>query len=457
MAGRVRRYLRRIGIAVLGLVIGLMLLNFGLGWHYRRGAAAIEREMAAKGYPATFAEVLDRQVVPEGARNGADDLLEAFTLFNDEGVDYGLVPVMGVGVRLSPDETIPEESLREIQKILDLNRETLSRISSGVRAEYVRIPLRLNIEDWDLLPEDFHKHLRMCARLVHLQALYAGHSDDPATALHSIDTLIRLGGHMTHQPVVITYFNGSAILGMAQAAAEDLMERGYVTSADDFDRLADLFDAAAIGDLANAVWADVLMHQEMFDAGYRAAIQQAEEDGESHSLETWIGCVTAFGYVHSFMYDLEARLARGIGLAVSESLDVPVTASSTRRVDELTFPGAPVNWCFVTTLPMEFDLARQYPHTVATARARVETAAVAVRTMRFRAEHRRLPNATEFSALMDEVRDPVGGGPLLYRSHETEFAVYSIGKNGLDDDGVFLDPDTKIDDVGMSIQLPPSN
>ena len=70
--------------------------------------------------------------------------------------------------------------------------------------------------------------------------------------------------------------------------------------------------------------------------------------------------------------------------------------------------------------------------------AKLDTARLALATLRYRARHRRLPEALDdlVPGFVECVPpDPYDGEPLRYRTEEDGFVLYSIGRNGRDDGG----------------------
>ncbi len=442
MANRKRRYLGCLGV-ILAFAAFLALINFAIASYYRHQSTLIAREMAAKGYPATFDELVATQnATSEGQRNGAGELLAAFERFNDEGVDYALIPIMAQ--KLPPVGTpISSESMTEIKKLLDLNREMLELISRGLASPTCRLPVEVDAlaEEGQIFPNNLGGWTRNAARLLAVRALYAGESGDTKAAIESIAEILRLGDFTAHQPSMITYLIGHAVLQLGYGATVTLIERGHDVSPEELTRLEFVVAAVSVGDLLYAYWADVLTAEQYLRTPIldsRTILKEIKKDPDSTLDFQFFSFLVDYLKLYTFLADVDEYNERRIAQRLARDLN-----DSPRMRRELNRFSDPIgDRSFLKLMIGPLALARQ------------RCAILALRLARFSTETGRMPSAEEFQSIADDLRDPFSDAQMRFRTVETGFVVYSIGMNGVDDGGLRRGDREGADDEVVKIRLP---
>ena len=99
----------------------------------------------------------------------------------------------------------------------------------------------------------------------------------------------------------------------------------------------------------------------------------------------------------------------------------------------------------------------ELPKACAKADARHATAVAALALARFQAKHKQLPKDLE--ALVPEYLtvvplDPFDGKPLKYETTASGVAVYSVGRDRIEEDDAFEGPGKKPEKGDMTFELP---
>ncbi len=456
MSTRKRRYLGCLGwIAIFFITV--VLGNAAIGWCYRLGSAGIAREMARRGYPATFEELVAKQNDTQGMPNGADDYLSAFDRFTGEGINFDIVPVFS-GWELPPPGTpIPTDAMAEMKQLLDMNRGYLELIASGGAAEVCRFPIDVAEyeEGGDRFPGELPSKVRNAARFLSMRALYSGESGDTATAIRSIEELMRLGSRFADQPSVSVYLTAAAVLPMGYWPAEELVSRGYVTTPEQIRQLEDAIAASQGGDLLNAYWGDLLLDEHWtYVSGFdwRSVLRVI---GDVTSTGEDLYSMKMFFREHTFLADIDNFAIRTTALELARALKEPLQ-EGTRRMHRLAAPGGPFAWAYQFASPGAIRNVQMFFSSTPLGTARQHSALAVVRVAKFRSEKSRLPDDAEFKALVADIPDPYTGETLKFRSDGGGYAVYSVGRNDRDDGGVRAKEDgSRTDDEVAEIRFAP--
>jgi hypothetical protein len=442
MANRKRRYLGCLGVilALAGLVV---LANFCVGLYYRHQSALIALEMAAKGYPATFEEMVARQNSTDGQANGAIELLNAFEQFKDEGLDYNLIPFMGE-YKLPPAGTaISPESMVEMKKLLDVNGPMLEGISRGLASSTCRLPVEADAlaEEGQIFPNRLGAWTRNAARLLAARALYASESGDTKAAIESVADILRLGDCTSNQPSVITYLIGQAVLQIGYHASATWVERGHNVSPEELTKLELAIAAVSSGDLLYAYWGDVLTSEQFLQVlipDSRTILKEIKGDPDSTlDLQFYSGLID-YLKLYTFLADVHERNARRVAQRLAH--DLTDSPTKVRASPDNSDPLGMMSQLYLMIHPQ--------------ASARQRCAVLAVRIARFYTENGHVPSPEEVQMIADDLRDPYNDEQLQFRTTITGFVVYSVGMNGVDDGGLGRGGKEGADDEVVEIRLP---
>lgn len=436
MTTRKRRYLGCLGV-IAALAMLLVAINFALSLYYKHQSALIALEMAKRGYPATFDEMIAKQnAIPADEHNGAIDMLEAFTRFNDEGVDYALLPAMGNYELPSSGTPISSEAMATMKRMLDQNAAMMELASRGLDSQKFLFPIDYH-DDFSLFPIEWGKHIRTTARIMRLRAIYAGESGNSDMVIESVREILAFGDRFARQPSIDAAIHNYTLLTLGYVAATESAEHGYVSSVEGLTRLEAAIQSATISDITYALWTNRLTDERAWDRiPGLAELFDAYRDEPAPLVDL---AEAGFEYLRlmSFLYDRDNYLACRI---VAD----PKNPVNSRRLTDSMRTDPVEAFQVITTSMLITD---QLMH------ARQCTALMVIRTMRFRIENSRLPNASEFDALAKDCSD-IDGHRIRYKPAESGFVIYSVGLNHQDDNGLTRAELKGADDEVIEIRLP---
>lgn len=440
MASRKRRYLGCLGI-IVALAVLLAIVNFALSLYYRHQSDLIARGMAKRGYPVTFDEMVTVQnAIPPDGRNGAMDVLEAFELFYDDGVDYGLVPKMGT-YELPPAGTpISPEAMAAMKQMLDQNAGMLELMSRGVNAAVFRFPIASDVaDDFMLFPIEWGKPTRNAVRLMQIRALYAGESGDMEAAIGRVREIVTFGGCLGTQPSTDGAIKNYTVIDMGFSVAVDLIQRGYVKTDDGFAQLEEIVSSAKMADQVYGLWTDTLNVEETWRTAIPGVMELAREfRADPPSIADLASFALDYVRINSFLRQRDNYLAREIIADPGNPLNDPEGTETLSFDPEHVF----------RSMSMVFIRAEY------SVRARQCKTLLVIRAARFALERSRPPTMEEFMALSNDCKDPFNGQPMHYRPSENGFLIYSVGLNGRDDNGLTRRDLEGADDEVVEIRLP---
>lgn len=450
------RWLGCLGV-IVALVVGLFLANAAGKTIVQRRIARVDEAMAARGFAVTADALIARQNDTENLDNGAPEIVAALDAFDDDGIDYKLIPVFS-GLELPPPgEDFPPEVLAEMEKFVALNAEALDLLHRGVRAEAVRFAIDTDElfsgEGWPWPPERGAR-MRDAARLAYVAALLYSETGETDHAVDAVETLTRVGIVYGQQPLFRAYLIGGAIMSMASACGREVIER-HPDDGDFAVRVAEVMAVPpeSINPVAS-MWGDVVLSlatarrriKEIHDQ-YADYVDPSGLGELRNSVETWV-------YPGSIWETLDAFNAKQRVYAFARALDGP-SYTVPDRFDELAVP---------ESRPLfNFDVAEIFQPYInhsslglpALFLARFRTAEFAARAVAYRAHEGTLPDdLTALEPSSERLRDPFTGEPLRYKIQPHGFLIYSVGLNRVDDGGWDVEADDRAgDDVAVRIRL----
>jgi len=451
MAGRVGRYLRYLKV-LLSVVALLLVVNFSLMWYYRYQRVAIIHEMMGPDRPTTMKALAAEHNKTEGQHNGADDLLGAFEAFNDEGINYDLVPVMGAGAEVWPEpgEPFRPEVLAEMNKIVAMNKNSLELLRSAVHAERLQIPMQANVNM--AVPSEQFGKVRNAGRLLYVQALCAAETGDIDTAIDSVRTLVSLGDRYAQQPTRLPYLVGVAVMGLGTGVSRVLIERQRITDKAHFEAFSEFFDRTTFGDIASVEWGEGLWAQQ-YQSNHDLGLEDVRKDLVNESYFGGLAAIGKFAiYLYSFVSDVDAlEMWKRIRL-IPELAREPLR-EGLMRAKLISLPTGPFSDRYALTNELLLDDITSDIQIQGHCQSYMRATATAFRVAKFYSEYKRLPNADEYVNVVKPSRDPMDGAALRYRATDDGFIVYSVGPNGADDGGVPIGEEKRTGDFASEFRL----
>jgi hypothetical protein len=201
-------------VALLVLVVGLLAI------HVAVQRSKLTRRLAAlraAGYPTTFAELDERNKLPEGAPNGAELYLRAFAAYVPAADDPNL-PIVGKAPALDRGVPLPEPMVKAISRCLADNQKCLALLHEA--AGYKDARYGWTWKDYaGPMPE--LRDLRSCVRLLQLAAIFSAYQKDPNATLAYLGDGLRLADSLRRDPVLINYLVRVACVAVVLRGLEE--------------------------------------------------------------------------------------------------------------------------------------------------------------------------------------------------------------------------------------------
>jgi hypothetical protein len=264
--------------------------------------------------------------------------------------------------------------------------------------------------------------LRSAARLLELEAEVRARRNDPRAAAQAVRAMFAAAHSLEQEPLAISQFLRIALNGVACAEIERLLAAVELSDSDlvAFDR-----DLRAID----------------YEAGFRRVLL-AERAIWSWMFSTLSGPDTAAALRWSpFRNADEAAylmlMEKFVAASRSTQLPLRVAISQTDLDVAAVLQSSSASWRYPVTKLMTPSFK---PHADAACHAQAVqcTARAGIAVERYRHTHRALPRSLDQLApdfLAETPTDPFDGAPLRYRIDATGCKVYSVGPDGLDQDG----------------------
>ncbi len=456
---RARRRPLVLGCAGVVIALGVLALlsNELMSRRFASRGEEIAREMASRGYPATVEELIAYQNGPFEVTNGGEDLLAAFAAFEEEGIDFDLLPVIGSYEPTGRTFPLPADVAVEMDALIQANEVSLGFLQSALEADVCRIPM-VAVPGGDVgVPLEVNARARNLARLLYVRALLAADRGDPALALESVRSMLRLGGVLNEQPGLISSLVGVAIVGMAGGAGQELIESSRIENAADLEHLASLLETTETGSRAFNIWTDVLLSEYRLELGTPPAGVMMGEIASTISGPTGTAdgmlIVSSLANQYSFVGAIDRLRERELALLVSKHLDEPLL-DGIGAMGGQVYDATVLSRLFLLNSEFSLSSAKSAPLIEAMALARLRSAGASARVAAWRVIHGRLPSEEEFTSDVRVMRDPYNGAPLRYAKTDTGFRVYAVGPNGIDEGGEYRPGKSgKLDDLGTEISF----
>ena len=408
-----------------GGLLGLLVLLLAGAWiGSRRDLSAELDRIRAAGEPASATEIEAFYQVPPGGRDTTQLWLAALAPLDTPSfaAEAKELPLVGEDASDLPLPGEPWPQLEAAEQLLARYRGSLEQMHQAAReGGQARFPTRFADGIQMQLPHA--QRLRAGARLLALESAVAAHRGQPDAAVDSILAMFAAARSLEQEPVLVSQLVRMALGGMARQRIQWLLS---AVTLDDH-QLARLDAELAASNYQKPLRKGLV--------GERVIGIVTFENPEALGDEAAIGWLSMTGSSDQAMYlklmDEMIAAAEKTGPERQEAID----AADERLRQLASTTSAKLKYPLTLLLLPGLSGASQ-----AAARNEAERDATraAVAIERFRLREGRLPQkldelVPDFLASLPS--DPFSTGPLRYRADETEFLVYSVGSNGVDDGG----------------------
>lgn len=428
-----------LGMVVLGVVALLVSLRMA---HYA-ALKQVQDEVAriqARGEPITTADFRAFHKVPPGTRDITQDWLKALASLDENALNTAgqSLPIFGEAdlATLRPD--VPGSQLAAAEKLLQDFAGPLAKIHEVCELEgQCRFPIEFEKGIGALLPHA--QKMRSVQRLLQMEARVRIHRGDVDGALVSIGHMLRTGQALDHQTTLIEHLVRVAVYTMAFSEIEFLLNETQLTEA----QLASLQQQLAALDLKSGLTTGMLGERGM---GY-VTFQQVQTFGD----------VQALGGDGISTEDWGAKVQNDVGrpadcekylelmgeMIAASREPFPAAMEQVELVDQqlkaLMGTQNPLERLKYVVTGLLTPATSKSFEAVARVIARRDALVAAIAAERFRLKNGSFPaTLAELSPVFLPAvpTDPFSGQPMRMISGPEEVVVYSVGSNGLDDQGV---------------------
>lgn len=442
---------RRIGpglilLLAFGGFLVVLLLTVSWAWLASRRELAAELErLRASGEPASVNDIEAFYEVPPAGRDTTKIWLTAMApldmpQFGTDGKDLPFVGEVAEPVSL-PGEPWPQ--LDQAEQFLAKYQRSLEGMHRAARlGGQARYPTNFANGISMLLPHV--QQLRAAARLLELEAVVHAHRGRPTAAVDSVEAMFAAARSIEQEPILISQLVRMALDGVARQRIAWLLSSDVL----DDDQLARLeaglaaidyhpsFRRALLGErvIGLQTFADPSLMGRDYSVLRFAPLPAADQALYLQMLAQSIAAADKRGAARERAIEQVDLHLKKLAGSVGGKLRYPITF--------LTLPSLEAFAVAISRNEAERDATR-----------------MAVAIERFRRVHGSVPSKLEVLVpqLIAVVPiDPFSSRPLVYRPTTSEYLVYSIGSNGVDDGGE-NDPAKLTDDLVVRVKLQTGN
>ena len=419
-------------------IVALLLLLFVL---FRvSGNLKLKKQIEVirkQGYPVTLEE-LDRWYnIPEGAKNGADIYMAAFSNYVEWDKEaLKALPIFGKAPLPARTQPLDASTRQLVEKFLSDNEKTLTLLHEAALIEHCRYPIDLTKEPVDIMERpgliaSWFEDLRASAQLLCLETLSHCENQNPEKALKSVRANFALARFIS-APLLVHRFVHNSVQSRTYKSIERILNRMQLTDEQLLSLSAWIKESRNDEGYIKALVGERCIGLDTFQAPIRDIVDQTES-GKGflltlaprkilgfHNRETmeYIGLMQE--YLDAMEQPPNERL-----LAVDSIQEAVHSGKRGGQLTRLLWPAFGHMMHFETG-----DLA----HSLA--------AETALAVERYRLTEDCLPQSLEnlVPAYMEVVpTDPFDGQSLKYRTLEKGFVVYSVGEDLTDQGGAERD------------------
>lgn len=450
----------------LSLAVAAVLVVLWLGYPKR---PAYEVAYRAQGLPATLEDLNNYYAAVPDDENIALEYLRLIEIQQEKQKEYEEIIEGGLPEPSTPEEeydqphysdnvlihdknfepgkTIPDEVIVASNKYW---KNITSHIAPEIRAlaqrenPKCRYPIDLRESFSTLL--DHLSPQRQLARDMSLDSWYWSTHSDAQTALDSLLAINTIADSLYQEPLYISVLTGKAISGIARGNAQTLLNNIQLTDSqlkllsDELLKQENQFETA----LDNALIGERTMIMSLTDIFAYSGVSTDER--AMGTLIIPISSLTMPIASERIVFSIEVQRALG-GIAIDPSEIISAKRAADDRLFSLFFIAPMSTISSPSLLNTNWEPQRTY--------TTVTLTGIAVE--RFRIANNRLPNSLDdlVPTYLDEIPPDYfneSGATLNYRLRdEGGFVVYSVGRNGEDDNGELRSEDNRNDDITFTI------
>ena len=418
------------GVAVALVLLGLIYsVAVGISAARLRGAYAALRE---DGRPMTPEEVIPPEV-PEG--QNAAPLYEsaALLLKAQPAPEKDLLTYLGDLSQTFTDGTIAPDKLVEFKRLIERDAviHALWIVEQGTQRDSCRFDL--DYEAGINIILQHLRHFRQFARILGAKALLDARAGHPDSAWGAIRAQLHLADAMRAEPVLVSQLVRIAIVRISCGTIRQLYEieppNGQQFA--DIKRLLKSFDD--VRPLVNAIDGERLLFGEWaFNLPKRELLRQQELfSGEGDVLTVLGACFKPLrlAYHRSYLRIMHKS---------AEFTEQPHSPDQTRAVNEMIERES--RGLAFSLLPAMGRLKVLHARTY----AQIRITRTGLDLLQNKQAGGTFPQTlTQFEPA--QVKDPFSGAPLIYRSGEEDFLLYSVGPDRKDSGGLPKQDDAEAD------------
>jgi hypothetical protein len=431
---------------ILLLVVGGFFLLFvvvlGGAWlaSQHRLAAELEKIRAA-GEPVTSEEAEAFYAAPPPGRDTTQLWLAALAPLDTPQfrADAKDLPLVGEGPDEIPLPGEPWPQLEAAEQLLSRYESSLENMRQAAReGGQARFPTRF--ADGIAMPLPHVQRLRAGARLLELETVVAAHRGRPDDAVEAIVALFASARTLEQEPILISQLVRMALTGIARGRIAWLLSAGVLD-----DNQLKRLDA------------------ELSAADYQDSIRRAMIGERAVGIQTFADPSRLGSDAPAFRPGFMSSGDEIVYLQTMNEMIAAAELTGSERIRALAEVEARLKELASGTMaklryPMTLLIVPAFSYTFeATTRNEADrhVTRIAVAIERFRLREGRLPSTLD-ELVPDFVdglpTDPFGEGPLLYRVDATEYLVYSVGNNKVDDGGL-SEPPAQPPDIAVRVRL----
>ncbi len=427
-------------LAWLGGVFGVLILAIVLGILYLHRPRPEDEQALARlrslGYPTSLKELADQAPIVRDEDNICQAALNFAELLQEASGDRVPFVSRGKSEELR-GEPWPEETLKAAREYVEQNSEAfalapqiLSRTQGANDLQYSK--------GFELLLPHLAK-LKSVAQALALRAGLAAEERRPSDSVRDILTILNLSHGLNEEPLLISQLVRLAIQGIAIKATEELINRLEVPDSELAMLQQALVRVAAVQRLDRCLATELALGLDLYSSPEKLARLGLTENGSARS-----GVMTAGISIYSALGLIKMERATHIRF-LSEFIQIS-RLPSWDRAKPMAQWEAEIKQVGARRRPGAFFVLMMLPALAKASekesvhRAQTQCAATAVALERYRLAHGgNRPDTLQalVPSWLDSVAlDPFDGQPLRYQNLTGGYAIYSIGPNLKDDQGL---------------------